>query len=351
MNGNAQYGWGFQREDFGPSLITAGLSMLANNDGRSNAVQLIGQGGLDALAGLQARKQYEAAMEKQRREAEANKWHMDTTNGYMIDKSTGAATPIAGWKPKPSSDMERYLAMTPEERAKWHAYKLAVASAGSTRINNNMGRGFESSFSKNEGERASKYLGQLEDDYLAAGKKIADYDALDRLFENGLKTGVTEDFKNDVAKAIMALGFKQKDLDAWGFQNVANVEGFKSLQARATMDALLDQKGVQTEGDSQRAAQTWASIGNTSEGNKWINQYARNIANRERERAKFLRSEMRKNGNDIMAADEAWEEHLKTLPSVVPDASTAMKPESSAGQNNAPKTRIQYDANGNRVIK
>ena len=70
MNGNAQYGWGFQREDFGPSLITAGLSMLANNDGRSNAVQLIGQGGLDALAGLQARKQYEAAMERQRQEDE-----------------------------------------------------------------------------------------------------------------------------------------------------------------------------------------------------------------------------------------------------------------------------------------
>lgn len=344
-------GMQFTPQDWGQLALMGGLSILGNNNGNRSVGQLIGQGGLDALAGLQARKQYEAAMERQRQEAEANKWHMDTTNGYMIDKTTGAATPIAGWKPKPNSDMERYLAMTPEERAQWHAYKLAVANAGSTRINNNMGRGFESSFSKNEGERASKYLGQLEDDYIAAGKKIADYDALDRLFADGLKTGVTEDFKNNVAKGMMALGFTQDDLKALGFQNVASVEGFKSLQARATMNALLDQKGVQTEGDSQRAAQTWAKIGNTTEGNKWINRYARNLANRERERAKFLRSEMRKNGNDIMAADEAWEAHLKTLPSVVPDAPAVAKPESASGQSKAPKVRITFDANGNRVAK
>lgn len=344
-------GMQFAPQDLAQLALVGGLSMLGNNNGSRSVGQLIGQGGLDALAGFQARKQYEAAMQRQQRENEANKWHMDTTNGYMIDKTTGAATPITGWKPKPSSDMERYLAMTPEERAKWHAYKLAVANAGSTRINNNMGSGFESSFSKKEGERASKYLGQLEDEYLAAGKKIADYDALDRLFANGLKTGATEDFKNEAAKLMMALGFTQKDLDALGFQNVANVEGFKTLQARATMNALLDQKGVQTEGDSQRASLTWASIGNTSVGNKWINQYARNLANRERDRAKFLRSEMRKNGNDIMAAEDAWEAHLKTLPSVVPDAPAVAKPESTKGQNNAPKARIQYDANGNRVMK
>lgn len=70
MNGNKQYGFGFQREDFGPSLISAGLSMLANNDGRMNTAQLIGNGGLDALAGLQARKQYEAAMARQQMQDE-----------------------------------------------------------------------------------------------------------------------------------------------------------------------------------------------------------------------------------------------------------------------------------------
>jgi hypothetical protein len=319
-------GMQFAPQDWQQMALMAGLSMLGNNDGSRSVGQLIGQGGLDALAGIQARKQYEAAMAQKRAEAEANKWHMDTTNGMMIDKTTGTAKPIVGWKGKPSSDMERYLAMSPEDRKTWDNRELAMKLAGSTKINNNLGAGFEPAFSKKEGERASNYLGSLEEQYLAAGKRLADYDALDSLYDRGLKTGWSEDFKNEVAKKMAALGFDQQTLDSLGFQNIANVEAFKSLQARATMNALLDQKGVQTEGDSQRASKTWAEIGNTPEGNKWINQYARNVANREREKVRFLRNEMRKNGNDIIAADEAWEEHLKSLPSVVPDAPKVSTP-------------------------
>ena len=78
----------FQREDIGPALLTAGLSMLANNDGRMSVPQLIGQGGLDALAGLQARKKYEAEMERQKeldaRAAEEWQWKQD-------DRAHGAA--------------------------------------------------------------------------------------------------------------------------------------------------------------------------------------------------------------------------------------------------------------------
>lgn len=80
MYGN-QNGYGFQREDLGPGLITAGLSMLANNDGRMNTAQLIGQGGLDALAGLQLRKQMEAERARQAemdaRAAEEWQWKQD----------------------------------------------------------------------------------------------------------------------------------------------------------------------------------------------------------------------------------------------------------------------------------
>lgn len=348
MFGNTnQIGASLTREDLGPGLINFGLAMLANNNGRMNDAQLIGQSGLDALSSLQARKQYEAAMAQKQAEAEANKWHMDTTNGMMIDKTTGMAKPIANWKGKPGSDMERYLAMTPEERKLWDNRELAMKLAGRavTNVNNNMGSGFEPAFSKKEGERASNYLGDLESRYLAAGKRLNDYEALEALFARGLKTGWTEDFKNEAAKKMLALGFDQQTLDSLGFQDIANVEAFKSLQARASMNALLDQKGVQTEGDSQRASKTWAEIGNTVEGNKWINQYAKNAANREREMVRFIRNEMRKNGNDIIAAEDAWEAHLKTLPSIVPDAPKA----ATSPNGNAPKTRIVYDANGKRV--
>jgi len=71
----------FQPSDFGQLALMGGLSILANNDGRMSTGQLIGRGGLDALAGLQFRKQYEAAMqdkaEQDARAAEEWRWKQD----------------------------------------------------------------------------------------------------------------------------------------------------------------------------------------------------------------------------------------------------------------------------------
>lgn len=313
---------GITPQDWGQLALMGGLSILANNNGRMNNGQLIANGGLDALAGLQARKQYEAAMARQRQEAEANKWHMDTTNGMMIDKITGIARPIEGWKGKPSSDMERYLSMTPEERKIWDARELAMKMAGRnvTNINNNTNIPYQSSYQKSRGESASKTL----DSILAAGdaaeKRLADYDALDRLYAGGLKTGWGENIKNEAARILLGMGLDQETLDSLGFQNVANVEGLINLQNKAVMKSLLDQKGVQTEGDAQRAAKTWASLGNSPAGNLWINQYARNVARREMEYAEFMDNEMDRNGGNLHQAKKAWREYVKKLPSVVPDA-------------------------------
>lgn len=68
---------GFTREDFGPGLITAGLSMLANNDGRQSFPQLLGQGGLDALSSLQFRKQYEAELQRRKEQDAMNQQKHD----------------------------------------------------------------------------------------------------------------------------------------------------------------------------------------------------------------------------------------------------------------------------------
>lgn len=58
-------GMQFTPQDWGQLALMGGLSILGNNNGNRSVGQLIGQGGLDALAGLQARKQYEAAMQRQ----------------------------------------------------------------------------------------------------------------------------------------------------------------------------------------------------------------------------------------------------------------------------------------------
>jgi hypothetical protein len=117
MNGNKQYGFGFQREDFGPSLISAGLSMLANNNGRMNTAQLIGQGGLDALAGLQARKQYEAAMARQQMQDERAQAQHDLAmrQGQMqMDEQSQRAELMKRWQ---AGDMEAYKILFPEQWA------------------------------------------------------------------------------------------------------------------------------------------------------------------------------------------------------------------------------------------
>lgn len=69
---------------WGPLALMAGLSILSNNDGRMNTGQLIARGGLDALGALRARKQYDAAMERQRTEderaAQEWQWKVDDRN-------------------------------------------------------------------------------------------------------------------------------------------------------------------------------------------------------------------------------------------------------------------------------
>ena len=354
MFGNTNpMGASLTREDLGPGLINFGLAMLANNNGRMNDAQLIGQSGLDALAGLQARKQYEASMAQKQAEAEANKWHLDTTNGMMIDKTTGMAKPIAGWKGKPGSDMERYLAMTPEERKLWDNRELAMKLAGRavTNINNNTSIPYQSSYLKKRGESASAYLDELTADAEAAEKQLTYYDALDKLVANGLKTGKFEEFKAEVGKTMKAFGV---DPVAFGLDNVANVEAFKSLQSKATLEEMLKQKGVQSEHDAKRASEIWAQIQNTPEANMWINEYTRNLAQRRIAKAEFFENTMDRNGGDKVAARKAWKEYEKTLPPLVPDApmvksSATGSPTSANG--NTPKTRIIYDANGKRVQK
>ena len=73
-----------QSISWGPLALVAGLSILSNNDGRMNTGQLIARGGLDALGAYQARREYEAAMQRQNakdeREAQEWQWKVDDRN-------------------------------------------------------------------------------------------------------------------------------------------------------------------------------------------------------------------------------------------------------------------------------
>lgn len=112
-----EYDYGFKREDLGPGLITAGLSMLSNNDGRMSVPQLIGQGGLDAIAGLQFRKQMEAQQARQQLlDARAQAQHdMQMQKGqFELDEANRRAELMKRWQ---AGDQSVYKILFPEEWA------------------------------------------------------------------------------------------------------------------------------------------------------------------------------------------------------------------------------------------
>lgn len=120
---------GFTREDFGPSLITAGLSMLANNNGSMNTAQLIGQGGLDALAGLQARKKYEAAMARQQEQDAMNQQKHDLAMRQGNAELAEAARRAQLEQAAASGNEDAIKALAPLEWWKMQQQKAAASLA------------------------------------------------------------------------------------------------------------------------------------------------------------------------------------------------------------------------------
>ena len=107
----------FQPADWQQMALTAGLSMLGNNNGSKSFGQLVGNAGLDALAGLQARKQYEAAMARQQAQDErAQAQHdMQMRQGQMqMDEATRKAELMKRWQAGDRGDDVMY-ALFPEK--------------------------------------------------------------------------------------------------------------------------------------------------------------------------------------------------------------------------------------------
>lgn len=378
-----QYDYGFKREDFGPGLITAGLSMLANNDGRMSVPQLIGQGGLDALEGHMARKKYEAAMARQQAEDERTqaqhdmqmkKGQMEMSEAERLNAlkarfASGDRSPEvmyglygkemtahdlavkriyaeqAAKEASAKRERERQMALwgrlgltpgssdvpasggaggslgasgfklTPEQMvllAQMGPEGKAVLTALTQASRANAG------VMQEDAKAANKYIEKLIEQRENANASLQQFDALDALLGQGMKTGKLEEYKNDFAGFLEAMGASPELITTFGLNDPAMVAAFNSLQMTNIMNVLARQKGVQTEGDAERASKTWANIGNTEEGNRWVNQYHRNIAERSKERAYFLENELRRNGGRIGDAEKAWEKHAKTLGSVVP---------------------------------
>lgn len=171
-------------------------------------------------------------------------------------------------------------------------------------------------FNQKLAEKSADFYDSLISDVSAKNDMITNVETLKYLLPN-LKSGPLQG-KIDLANQFLhKIGFSGNLI---GANDVRDADALNYLINKNVFNVLMEQKGVQTEGDSERAKQTYARLENSPEGNDWMANYMFNIATRGKEKDLFLLDQMRKNGGDRFAAMQAWEKYSKTLPSVVPPA-------------------------------
>lgn len=98
-------------------------------------------------------------------------------------------------------------------------------------------------------------------------------------------------------------------------KQVASAQMFQSAAAGRLLDVLKAQTGVQTEGDSQRAAQTFAKLGNRPEANQFILDMAEAVAQRDAKKAAWYRDAvpLGKAAGDLQMIDRKWQERAPSI--------------------------------------
>jgi hypothetical protein len=128
-------------------------------------------------------------------------------------------------------------------------------------------------------------------------------DALERL-PISEQTGWGTQAKAAATNVLLGLGYKGDEAKALA----SDAQTFKAIQARQVNEELNAAKGPQTEGDAQRAASAYASLGNTPQANQFINSLQRAIVKRKNAEAKFYRDNYNSalQANDLSQLERNW---------------------------------------------
>lgn len=166
-------------------------------------------------------------------------------------------------------------------------------------------------------KRDADYADELNKEIPTQNGIITNAKTLKALLDSGLQSGPLQD-KIDMANQVLhRIGFTG---NLPGANDVQNYDAFQYLVYKNVFNILLEQKGAQSDKDSENARRTFARLEGSREGNEWVVQYMLNIATRKKEEAMFKLDYMQKHGGDRFGAARAWEQYSKTLPSVVPPA-------------------------------
>lgn len=138
-----------------------------------------------------------------------------------------------------------------------------------------------------------------------AGKAASDISASLQAIRNiDLNTGWGTEAKATAASVLTSLGIAPANASMFA----SNSQKFQSVAMDRLMTTLAAQKGPQTEGDAQRASNTFAQLKNTPEANKFIIDFAQAKANMDMRKAQFYEQALplaRKDG-DLTRVDREW---------------------------------------------
>lgn len=162
---------------------------------------------------------------------------------------------------------------------------------------------------------AEKAFGEVEgkafQDVLSKGQEALNrHDRLRAMIDNPAITGPTQDFRAAANSFFSDLGVP---ISPTTINQISNLNQYKAAQGKLVFDELAAQKGVQTEGDAQRARDLYGNAKNIREANQATLRYQMAVAERESEIAQVADRYRRETGK-IDGWREAVGKYVRSTP-------------------------------------
>jgi hypothetical protein len=98
------------------------------------------------------------------------------------------------------------------------------------------------------------------------------------MMESPAITGPTQDYRASANAFFSDMGIP---IPPEKINQISNLDQYKAMQGKLVLEELMKQKGPQTEGDAKRAQQTYGSIKNLPDANRFVLKYRLALNERE----------------------------------------------------------------------
>jgi hypothetical protein len=189
-------------------------------------------------------------------------------------------------------------AKDPEMRAIQDAISKVSTHAAPIQINT--GQQLEKAESVQKGASNIKLLDEVSNDARSSAKLLPAIDVAERIMNKGFETGFGTDAKVAGARLLSAFGVPEATKYA------SDAATMQAMLTQTVLQRQLEQKGVATEGDAQRIADTSAKLSNPVDANKYILSVARATIQRDQEKKDFFQKWWNTN-KTVEGAEQAWD--------------------------------------------